>query len=628
MDSEQLPRKLAAILYADVAGYSRLTGEDEDATHRTLSEYLDQIAATIELQGGHVMHYAGDAVLAMFDAVTDALACAARIQDDLKTRNDNFPDERKVQFRIGVNLGDVIEDRGDIYGDGVNVAARLESLAEPGGICISESVHTAVGNKLPLHYEFMGEQEVKNIAKPVRAYSARLEPGAMLPRPSARKRARRSMHHVITAAAALVVVIGVGMIAWLQPWQTREESSPAESMTSPSPDKPSIAVLPFSNMSDDKEQEYFSDGLSEDLITDLSRVSGLRVIARQSSFAYKGEVVDVQEIGRDLKARYVLEGSVRRSADRVRINVQLIDTKEGTNIWANRYDHTLKDMFELQDEVTQTIVSALAVSLTLEEERFLDRTRTVNPDAYDLLLRGLEPLHRFTGEDNAVARSFFQQAISLDPDYARAHANLALTYARDVVFAWTEQREESIRFALESADRAEALDDALTQTHFARSVVYLAQRKHEESAASSRKAIELDPNYADGYGMLAQTLVQAGVLEEALAAIGKAKVLNPRYPFAYLGIEGHIYFLMAQYEKAIPILQEALERNPAFVAARLNLIASYGQLGMVDDAEWELDELLVVRPNYGIAVAREEVLYRRPEDTERFITGLSKAGLE
>jgi TolB-like protein len=380
-------------------------------------------------------------------------------------------------------------------------------------------------------------------------------------------------------------------------------------------------------MSGDVEQVYFSDGLTDDIITDLSRISGLRVIARQSSFAYRGETVDIQKIGRDLQARYILEGSVRRSDDRVRVNAKLIDAAQGTNIWADRYDHTLKDVFELQDQVTQTIVTALAVRLTSEEERFLERTKTVNPDAYDQLLRGLDPLHRFTGEDNIRAREYFEQAIRIDPSYARAHANLALTYARDVVFAWTEQREQAILSALVAADRAEALDDTLTQTHFARSVVYLAQKNHEASAVSIRKAIQLEPNYADGYGMLAQALVQAGDLEEALSAIGKAKNLNPHYPFVYLGIEGHIYFLSGQYEQAVPILQEALDRNPIFIAARLNLIASYGQLGMADDAAWELEELLVVRPNYGLSVAREEALYRRPEDTERLIDGLGKAGL-
>ena len=322
---ERLPRKLAAILYADMAGYSRLTGEDEDATHRRLRDYLDLIATTIESHRGQVMHYAGDAVLARFDAVVDALSSAASIQDELKNRNTDLPDERKVQFRIGVNLGDVIEDRGDIYGDGVNVAARLESLADSGGICISESVRTAIGKKLDLAYESMGEQNVKNIEEPVRAYKVAL---------------------------------------------TVEEKTQTTSPTKPTlelPDKPSIAVLPFDNMSGDPEQEYFSDGITEDIITELSRFSSLFVIARNSSFAFKGQSIDVKSIARELGVRYMLEGSVRRAGNRLRINAQLLDTEMATHIWAERYNGSTDDIFELQDEITRNIVGSITPQIESAE---------------------------------------------------------------------------------------------------------------------------------------------------------------------------------------------------------------------------------------------------------------------
>ena len=302
-DSERLPRKLAAILYADVAEYSRLTGEDEDATHRRLSEYLDLISSTVDEHHGRVMHYAGDAVLAMFEAVIDALSGAVAIQNELQLRNQELPDDRKVQFRIGVNLGDVIEDREDIYGDGVNVAARLESLADPGGVCISESVRTTVGKRIDLNFEFMGEQEVKNIAEPVRAY--RLVP-----------------HEADTNHA------------------TRSSSRKPEL-----PDKPSIAVLPFTNMSGDPEQEYFSDGITEDIITELSRFPALFVIARHSSFVFKGQTIDLKEVGGRLGVRYLVEGSVRKAGDRVRITAQLIDATTGDHIWAERYDRGIEDIF-------------------------------------------------------------------------------------------------------------------------------------------------------------------------------------------------------------------------------------------------------------------------------------------
>jgi len=321
-DSDRLPRKLAAILYADVAGYSRLTGEDEDATHRRLSDYLDLIAITVKSHRGRVMHYAGDAVLAMFEAVVDALSCAAQVQRELQLRNENLPDNRKVQFRIGLNLGDVIEDRGDIYGDGVNVAARLESLAEPGKICISESIRTAVGKKLPLSYEFMGEQQVKNISDPIRAYKVRLASNAAT------------------------------------------EDQIADSIALELPGKPSIAVLPFTNISADPEQEYFADGMTDDIIAALSQISALFVIARNSAFAYKGKSVKVQDIARDHGVRYVLEGSVRKSGRRVRITAQLIDAIDGHHLWAERYDRGLQDIFEIQDEIARKIAIEMQIELT------------------------------------------------------------------------------------------------------------------------------------------------------------------------------------------------------------------------------------------------------------------------
>jgi len=414
---ERLPRKLAAILYADVAGYSRLTGEDEDATHRRLAEYLDRIAAIIERHGGRVMHYAGDAVLAMFEAVIDALTCAAQVQSDLKTRNEDLPDERKIEFRIGVNLGDVIEDRDDIYGDGVNVAARLESLAVPGGICISESVHTAVGNKLPFDYNFLGEQEVKNIAQPVSAYHAHLKSDAVLPEPRGAPRRVKQMQRAVTVAVVVVLVVVGGALSWFKPWKPREELASIERMAFPLPDKPSLAVLPFTNMSDDAKQEYFVDGMTEDLITDLSKLSGLFVISRNSTFTYKGKAVEVRQVAEDLGVRYVLEGSVRRVGDQVRVNAQLVDATTGGQLWANRYDDQFDNIFALQDRMTKKIFAALAVNLSAAEQEKLGHKETYNIEAYDAFLKGWEHYRRWTPEDFRIALSFFQRAIELDPQY-------------------------------------------------------------------------------------------------------------------------------------------------------------------------------------------------------------------
>jgi adenylate cyclase len=431
MDSARLPRKLAAILYADVAGYSRLTGADEDATHRLLSECLDVFSQIVERHHGRVMHYAGDAVLAMFEAVVDSLSCAASIQRELDSRNGELPDAQKLLFRIGVNLGDVIEDRGDIYGDGVNIAARLESLAEPGGICISESVHTAVAEKLPLDYESLGDQQVKNISKPVRAYRARLRqdaelplpplaPAPLAPAPDAIEK-RRPAFSIAVATMLLAGILAIGGIGYWKPWEHTEE--PAAEMSS-------IAVLPFSNLSGDPEQEYFSDGIADDIITDLSQLSGLAVIARHSSFSYKGVSAKAQDIGKDLGVDYLLEGSVRKAGTRVRVTAQLIDTSNGHHLWAERYDRELGDIFALQDDIKRRIVEALSVQLTSEDDRKLARTDTSSFEAFDAFLQGRRNFSRQTVEGFEQAIEDYRRAITLDPNFARAYGALATTHMR------------------------------------------------------------------------------------------------------------------------------------------------------------------------------------------------------
>ncbi|MCZ6607533.1 MAG: copper-binding protein [Alphaproteobacteria bacterium] len=362
---EGVKRKLTAILYADVAGYSRLTGEDEEGTHRLLSAYLDVITATIEKHGGRTVHFAGDAVLADFSSVVDALACAVEAQRELRNRNEALPEERRVQFRIGINLGDVIVDREDIYGDGVNIAARLEGLAQPGGICISGAVYQQVRNKLELAFEFMGPQEVKNIAEPVPVFQVQLDPGAAGKRPD--KGVRPPRWRSLALAAAVVLLVGAGAVAFWN-FYPRSSAPPIDvaSTAAPEnavpklPDKPSIAILPFENMSDDPGQEHFSDGLTEDIITDLAQLEDLIVIARASVFTYKGKSVKVQQVARELGVQYVLEGSVRKSGDRVRITAQLVDGKTGHHLWAERYDRDLKDIFALQDEIAQKIRATLA----------------------------------------------------------------------------------------------------------------------------------------------------------------------------------------------------------------------------------------------------------------------------
>ena len=584
-DTERLPRKLAAILYADVAGYSRLTGADEDATHRTLSEYLDLISETIGGHRGRVMHYAGDAVLAMFDAVVDALSCATAIQGELKSRGGPLSEDRRLEFRIGLNLGDVIEDRGDIYGDGVNIAARLESLADPGGICISGSVRDAIGDKLAARYEYMGEQRVKNIDKPVRAFR---------------------------------VLLGSG----IQPESTGLQSTGLEL-----PDKPSIAVLPFTNMSGDPEQEYFSDGIVEDIITDLSKITGLFVIARNSSFSYKGKSFDVRDVCRELGVRYALEGGVRKAANRVRINAQLIDGESGGHVWAERYDRDLDDIFAVQDEVTRDIVAALALKLTPGEREQASRPPTENLQAYDCFLLGREQASLDTPQANAQARATLEKAIELDPQFSLAFSHLSRNHLIAYTNHWGENPDRSLELAMELGQRAVELDGSNPFAYFAVGAAALWMKQHDRAAAAYRKGLAIDPNFALGYAGLALVSVYSGNPREAIASLEKAMRLDPHYRDIHLHFLGVAHFQLDEYEQAIVALKRRLVRKPDSDISRVLLAAIYGHMGKLEESRAEWAEALRSNPDYSLEHRRETLPYKNPADFEHFVDGLRKAGV-
>lgn len=625
MGVQPLERKLAAILYADVAGYSRLTGEDEEGTHRTLSAYLDAITASIKQYHGTVMHFAGDAVLAEFAAVSDALACAINAQHELKERNKDLPENHQVQFRIGVNLGEVIVDRGEIYGDGVNVAARLESLAEPGGICISESVHTAIGNKLPLDYQDLGEQSVKNIEKPIRAYAARLKPGAARPTPRAKR--RHPMRHVMVVGTAAALIIAIGLIAWLTPWAPRTELGSEARTASPLPDKPSIAVLPFSNLSNDPQQEYFSDGITNDLITELSNLSDLMVIASNSVFTYKGRAVKVQEVGQDLGVHYVLEGSVQKAGERLRINAQLIDAGTGHHLWAQRFDRRLEDVFALQDEITQKIVTALSVKLTEEEHKRLARRYTRSIEAYDYFLQALALLSLRTEQENQRARALYERAIELDPTFARAYVGLALTHLLEFRLGWSMRPEESIAQTLRLTEKALALDDALPEAQLLLGQVHLFRKKHNQAMEAARRALALRPSYAEAYVLLAASHVYAGAPADGVPLIGKAMRLNPRATYVYFLALGQAHYHLGEYDQALPALTAAHDRNPAYLTTRLVLAATYVRLGRPDDAGWLADQILADDPDFNLERWAQIQPYVDRAQLASYMADLRKAGL-
>jgi adenylate cyclase len=536
-----MTRKLAAILSADVKSYSRLMGEDEAATIRTLTAYREVMTALIPQHRGRVVDAVGDNLLADFPSVVQAVECAVAIQQELQARNAELPAHRRMEFRIGINLGDVVVDGEHIYGDGVNIAARLESLAQGGGICIAGSVYEQIKTKLALGFEDMGAQAVKNIAEPVRVYRVRTEPGGAAPPAVQRKpSAATSRLRGGLVAVALLALLGGGLSVW------HLVSRPL----SPLSDKLSIAVLPFLNMSGDPEQEYFSDGMTEDLITELSRLSGLFVIARNSVFTYKGKPVKPDQVSRELGVRYMIEGSVRKANDRVRITAQLIDAQTGYHLWVERYDRNLHDIFAVQEEIARRITGALAVQLTVEEKEHMGRPYTRSPVAWEYFMRGAELYRRYTPKDNAGARELFEKAIDLDPQFARAYASLAATHRQDGILRWTQDPETSEELAYRIAQKAvelarrelkpkPSLPYALQQWAY----VLLYRRQHQGANDAAKEAVELNPNYADGYAVWAHVLMYWGEPEEALRKMQEAIRLNPKYPFLYDYNRGQVYYV-------------------------------------------------------------------------------------
>lgn len=621
MDGRPVERKLAAILSADVQGYSRLMGDDEVATVRTITEYRDVIATAVAGHGGRVVDATGDNVLAEFPSVVDAVQGAVEAQRELQSRNADLPLSRQMRFRIGINLGDVIVDGERLYGDGVNIAARLQSLADAGGVCLSGTAYDQIEGKLPFGVDFMGEHTVKNITRPMRAYRLRSE-GQPSPRASlwTRSVAQGLVTRVIVALAIAVSLGAGGWAGWH--WLRTPESAGL-----PLPDKPSVAVLPFTNLSQDPTQEYFSDGVTEDLITGLSKVSGLFVIARNSVFTYKGKPVKVRDVGRDLGVRYVLEGSVQRAGGRVRITAQLVNASTGYHIWAERYDREVRDIFALQDEVTQQIVRALAVKLTEAEKVRLGRAPTGVLEAYDLVLRGEEARLRTTREGNAEARRLFMKALELDPQYASAYAGLSWTYLQSWMFLWSTD-PESLERARDLAERAIALNDTLVNACDLLGQIYLWRKEHDRAIAQAQRAIALAPNDADGYETLAEILGWSGRAEESIRLIHQAMRLNPHYPFFYLWTLGHAYYLMDRRQEALDTFAKLLQQNPNFVAAHAYRAVLFSELGRVKDAREAWDQAGHLSPRASMPTLREHLPYKRPADLDRFVTAARRAGLE
>jgi adenylate cyclase len=589
-----LEHKLTVIFHADVQGYSRLLGEDERATLRTVAAHLDLMRAVVRQHGGRAIGSRGDSLLAEFPSVVEAVQGAVQMQQALKVRNAEVPVARRVEFRIGINVGEVVVEGEEIYGEGVNIAVRLESLAEAGGICLSEVVYEQVRNRLALTYEDLGEQALKNIAKPVRVWrvvmdeaAATLAAQAVL-RPLASAQDRQAQQRPVSSAswtwavmivAGLVLLIGgivtVRHLARRSPSPQFSALHPAAAPAAlPLPDKPSIVVLPFVNMSEDPKQEYFSDGLTDVLTGDLSKISSLFVIARNSAFTYKGKAVNMQDIRKELGVRYVLEGSVQKAGEQVRIVTQLIDTTADSHLWSERYDRPLKDIFTLQDEIVQKIVTTLKLQLTLEEQGYILRKHTDSLEAYDTFLRGEEAFNHYTQEPNAQARQLFEKALALDPKYAEACALLGWTYWMEQEFRWSAD-PQTLERALVLARQAVTLDDSLPVAHSLLSNVYALKQQYDQAIAEGERAIALDPNNDLSYTLQSMALNFAGRPTEALRMMAQAMRLNPHYPPWYLHQVALGYRLTSQYAEAVATQKEAISRGHDLIAGHVALAFSY-----------------------------------------------------
>ena len=582
MAEERINRKLAAILAADVVGYSRLMAADEAGTLAALKQHRELVFdPAVGAHNGRIVKLIGDGTIVEFGSVVDAVNCALSVQHSIGALPDKAFGKSKIVLRIGINLGDVIIDGEDIYGDGVNIAARLEPLAEPSGICVSSIVNESVGNRIDVRFQDGGEISVKNVDRPVRV------------------------------------------------WKWHPGATAARSAAKPEPNfaAASIAVLPFTNMSGDAEQEYFSDGISEDIITDLSKIAGLMVIARNSSFSYKGRSVDVRTVGRDLGVRSVLEGSIRRAGNRVRITAQLTDAATGAHLWADRYDRDLTDIFEVQDEVVAKIVGVLAVTLTKGEQQRLRQHGTSNVEAYECWLRARALLTRGTRESIIQARAIYRRAIEFDLNFAAPHAGLAFAAIADYVSGWAPDSAQALLEAERWARRALELNDQEPVSHMALGNVLLWRRDHERALAEFARMIALDPNFAQGHSAMGLALMYAGEPARALEPFAIAMRLDPHYPDILLHFLAQANFSLGKYEIAAQQLLDRIARNPGTDASRMLLASCYGHLGRAEDARAVWADLLKVNADFSLMQRARVLPYKNPDDFQRIVEGLAKAGL-
>jgi adenylate cyclase len=637
MNTQDFKRKLTSVFSADVVGYSRLMGADEAATVKTLESYKQVMFSLIRQHRGRVIDSPGDNLLAEFASVVDAVQCGVAVQKELQSRNADLPENRKMQFRIGINLGDVIAEGKRIYGDGVNIAARLEALADPGGICVSKTAFDHIETKLPLGYEFLGEQEVKNIAKPVGAYRVLMEPRVTVARAKEKKPSIplwRTKGVLIGAMAVLVLIIGVGV--WNFHFRTPPiELASKEKTALPLPEEPSIAVLPFANMSGDPKEEYLSDGITENIITALSKVPRLFVIARDSTFTYKGKPVKVKQVSEELGVQYVLEGSVQRSIDRIRVTAQLIDALNGHHIWAERYDRKIEDIFALQDDISMKILAATQVKLRLmgtdqgsisAAEKYFKGKQGL--DCYLKYLEAMAYEERFSIEANNVLRGIAEDSIAMCPDNPMSYVLTAVVHKNDYWFGTSKSPRESLDKAIELLQKSLAMDDSSGRIHGFLGSLYAQKREYEKGIAEGERAVALDPGGAQVLFDYAFSLNAGGRYEEAIPLLQKAIRLNPFGSTFYYHQLGNAFLFTGRFEEAVSAYKKVIQRVPDRIWTHVQLAATYSKMGREEEARAEVAEVLRINPKFSLDFYAKTAILKDRSIVDNIVSALRKAGLK
>jgi TolB-like protein/class 3 adenylate cyclase/Tfp pilus assembly protein PilF len=624
-----MERRLAAILAVDAVGYSRLTEQNEEASTTTLRAYRGVVEEAISAHKGHIFSSAGDGVVAEFPSIVEAIRCAVEIQNEIAERNAAVPANERMQFRIGVNLGDVIAEDNNLYGTGVNVAVRLEQLAEPGGICISQTVYDQVRKIVEIPFQDIGERRLKNIADPVHVY--RILPA---PLPWLRRLFSRTNFHrrrVGIAASALLVLLAAGAVLFY----LRQPAELWDAVLGSSlPEHPTIAVMPFNDMSASRDQQYLADGIAEELIIGLAKFRDLAVMAHNSTLAYKDKPVDIRQVGKDLNVRYVVEGSVQRSDDHVRVTAQLIDATTASQLWGDRYDRQVENIFAIRDDITRSVAGTIGGLQGKVAQAEAERLAAKNPNsfsAYDYVMRGWEEWRKFTSEGNAAARELFERAKNIDRSYARAYAGLAWTHANDYDYEWTDDFDNAIKLAFENASEAVRLDPNDYQAHWVLGWTRLYRREHEKAMASYLRARELNPNDAELLAEMGNLLIYVGQPKQAIEQVKEAIQLNPFHEHWYEEYLGWAYEEAGMPQEAITVLEQAIDPNadqeelwilPTLAAAYAN-----PAVGRIEDAKKTVKKIIALKPGFSTS----EVLSRNPYQTkdlaDRYVNALRRAGL-